>query len=378
MQILMVTQEFPPHVIGGVGYHAYHLADALVDAGHDVHVLTGTSERHTAEDSLPPVAGVTVSTLEYRRAIAPRLWFARRARRWLASWDRLGTFDLLHAHEYLDFSRLGFGGTTIQKVHFNLTEKPKYLSLDGAPWPVERAAFGLAGATIWRAERRLERRAVGTADAVIANSRLTRAICADRHSVPPADIDVVYNGVDGTQFAPADVPACGNGLLFVGGDSERKGFGRLLAAVRRLDAEDDVIPVTVAGEVAADRERLAATLPVEFVGRVDQARLLALYRDAAALIHPAVFEPFGNVVLEALACGTPVVVSDREHCGAAELVDDQVGLVIDPDDPRALGEAMRAVVEPDRFDAAACRAVAEEHPWDRVAERTVEIARSTP
>lgn len=377
MKILLVTQEFPPNVLGGVGYHAYHLAAALIDRGHAVHVLTGASAGHVADDSLSALAGVSVSTLEYRRRVAPRLWFARRARRWLASWDRLGEFDVIHAHEYLDFDRLDFGGTAIQKVHFNLTEKPRYLSLDGVPRPIEPAAFALARATIWRAERRLERRAIESADVTIANSRLTRSLCVERHGVDERAIEVVYNGVDIDQFAPTGSEASGE-LLFVGGDSIRKGFGVLLDALRELDPAGDV-SVTVVGAVdSVDTTTLASTLPVEFLGRVSQAELAALYRRSVALVHPARYEPFGNVVLEALACGSPVVVSDADHCGAAELLDADTGLVVDPSAREQLAEAMGAVAAaPDRFAPDACRALAERHTWDRVAERTVGIARAT-
>lgn len=374
MKILLVTQEFPPHVLGGVGYHAYHLAAALADRGHAVHVLTGASGDHVADDSLPARPDVAVSTIEYPRRVAPRLWFARRARRWLASWDRLEEFDVVHAHEYLDFDRLDFGGSTIQKVHFNLTEKPRYLSLEGVPGPVERGAFALARTTIWRAERRLERRAIESADVTIANSRLTRSLCLRRHPVEEDAIEVVYNGVDVDRFTPSET-AANDALLFVGGDSTRKGFDALLDAIRELGAGRDVT-ITVVGAVdSVDTTTLASTLPVEFLGRVSQGELAALYRNAAALVHPALYEPFGNVVLEAFACGTPVVVSNSDHCGAAELVDDETGIDVDPSAPAAVAAAMRtAARSPSRFSSQECRAVAETYTWDRVAERTIEIA----
>lgn len=376
MKILLVSQEFPPNVIGGVGYHAYHLAEALTDRGHAVHVLTGASAGHVADDSLSALPGVSVSTIEYRRRVAPRLWFARRARRWLASWDRLDEFDVVHAHEYLDFDRLEFGGTAIQKVHFNLTEKPRYLSLDGVPRPIERAAFAVGRATIWRAERRLERRAIESADVAIANSRLTRSLCLHRHGVDGRAIEVVYNGVDVDQFTPTATEA-NDPLLFVGGDSIRKGFGVLLDALRQLDPTSDVTVIVVGAVDRVDATTLASTLPVEFLGRVSQAELAALYQRSAALVHPALYEPFGNVVLEALACGTPVVVSDADHCGAAELLDDDTGLVVDPSDREQLAEAMGSVAAaPDQFSPDACRALAERHTWDRVAERTIAIART--
>lgn len=379
MKVLLVTQEFPPNVLGGVGYHAYHVAAALVDRGHDVHVLTGDSDGHAVDDSMPAIPGVTSSTLRYRRTLAPRLWFARRARRWLQSWSHLDEYDVVHAHEYLDFAGFEFGGTTVQKVHFNLTEKPRFLSLSGVPRPLRRVARAGARATIWRAERRLERRAIETADVTIANSRLTRSICRDRHGLDGPTIEVVHNGVDLERFSPPTGAPDADYLLFVGGDEERKGFPALREAVRRLESPP-ALPVKVVGSVASvDTDTLESTTPFEFLGRVSHGRLEALYRHAAALVHPALYEPFGNVVLEALACGTPAVVSDVGHCGAAELLDDATGIRVDPNDASALAEAMLAVVDAsDRFSATRCRALAERHSWDAVAERTMSLVAPPP
>lgn len=377
MRILLITQEFPPNVIGGVGYHAYHLAAALTDQGHTVHVLTGTSARHATDNSVKPLDGVSISTIEYRRQPTPRLWFARRARRWLNEWDRLSSFDAIHAHEYLDFDRLAFDGTTIQKIHFNLTEKPTYLTLDFGPDLLERAAFTLANTTIWRAERRLERRALASADVTIANSRLTRSICADRHAIEPVDIEVVYNGVDADQFSPPTDSTDRDALLFVGGDSERKGFSRLLDTIRRCNSSD-MPTVQVVGETdRVDTRQLEETLPIKFLGRVSQRQLRTLYQNATALVHPALYEPFGNVVLEALACGTPVVVADPNHCGAAELIDDATGIVVDPASTDQLVEAVQSVrASTGQFSPTACRALAARHTWSRVADRTVDAVQS--
>lgn len=377
MKILLVTQEFPPDVLGGVGYHAYHLADALVDQGHTVHVLTGESAGHRSDDSLPGLPEVTFTTLAYRRTFAPRLWFARRAHRWLRSWDRLSEYDLVHAHEYLDFDRFEFEGRTLQKVHFNLTEKPTYLSLPRVPWPVDRIACTLANATIWRAERRLERRALQTADCAVANSRLTRTICYDRHGLGDRNIDVVYNGVDVDRFGPSPAASDDDYLLYVGGDQERKGFSALMGAVRRLGSQAGFEIRIVGSTPSVDTQHLESELPVEFLGRVPRRRLPALYQHAAGLVHPAVYEPFGNVVLEALACGTPVVVSDPSRCGAAELIDGETGIVTDPENHDETAEAMRTVIHsPDRFPAEGCRSLAARHTWGHVADRTIDIARA--
>lgn len=375
MKVLLITQEFPPNVLGGVGYHAYNLANALTDRGHSVHVLTGESDGHVSDDSNPVIPGVSVSVIRYRRSVAPRLWFARKARHWLQSWDRLAEFDLVHAHEYVDFDGLSVDGVTIQKVHFNLTEKPRYTSLAGVPSPVESVAFALARSTIWKGEQRLERRAIRTADATIANSELTRGLCETRHSLGESDIHVVYNAVDTDRFTPGEGSTAGDYFLFVGGGQERKGFDGVIEAVRSLGPATDT-PLKIAGSIDPDEvAELESTAPVEFLGHVSQADLVALYRNAVGLVHPALYEPFGNVVLESLACGTPVVVSDAAHCGVTELIDDETGIVVDPEESADVARAMTALAtDRDRFSASRCRDLATRYTWDRVAERTIEIA----
>ena len=377
MQVLLITQEFPPNILGGVGYHAYQLASSLVEQGHEVHVLTGESDTHVRDESTTPLPAVEVSMISYRRSVAPRVWFARKAAQWLQSFDGLDEFDFIHAHEYIDFDAIPFDGPTLQKLHFNLSEKPVYLSQPAVPRPLDDLAFTVADATIWRAERRLERRAIRSADIVVANSELTKGLALERHDLETVHMSVIYNGVDVERFTPNEDEATTE-LLFVGGDQQRKGIDELIEAVRVLAPSTDV-HVTVAGTAKAlDTEELEANLPINFVGRVDHDELVTLYRRAGGLVHPALYEPFGNVILEALSCATPVVTSDPSRCGAAELLDEQVGVMVDPSDPIALAEAMHAVVEkPGCFDAARCRAIAEQYTWHRVAGETIDLVRST-
>ncbi len=376
MNVLLITQEFPPNVLGGVGYHAYHLADALVDAGHDVHVLTGESAQHSQDASPPPLSNVEVSTISYRRTVAPRLWFARKAISWLESSTELETIDLIHSHEYIDFDAIPFDGVTVQKVHYNLTEKPANLPRIGLPRPFDDLAFSVANATIWRAERRLERQAIRSADLTIANSELTKRTCLEHDGVELSDIRVIYNGVDAERFSPGDESDTTTKLLFVGGDQERKGIDTVLDALRGLAPSSDVT-LTVAGSIdALDTAELEATLPIDFVGQVGHDELVELYREATGLVHPAQYEPFGNVILEAWACGTPVVISTPSQCGAAELLEQGTGCSVDPEEPMAVAEAMHELVTtPDKFDPMACRRIGTRHTWDRVAAATITLAR---
>ncbi len=168
--------------------------------------------------------------------------------------------------------------------------------------------------------------------------------------------------------------------LFVGRcDEPRKGFGGLLAALRRLETETPgEFALTVAGPGAEAWQGGAAVvgLPVRFVGRSTDADLSAAYAAADVCVVPSLGgESFGLVALEALAHGVPVVAS-RIRGYAEWLEGAEVGLLVAPGDAAALAGALRSVAaEAARHVAWAQRAVAlaGSYEWDAIAERTVAV-----
>jgi phosphatidylinositol alpha-mannosyltransferase len=168
--------------------------------------------------------------------------------------------------------------------------------------------------------------------------------------------------------------------LFVGRcDEPRKGFGALLAALRRLETETPgEFALTVAGPGAEAWQGGAAVagLPVWFVGRLTDAELSAAYAAADVCVVPSLGgESFGLVALEALAHGVPVVASQIR--GYAEWLERaEVGLLVAPGDAAALAGALRSVAaEASRHASWAQRAVAlaGNYEWDAIAERTVAV-----
>jgi glycosyltransferase involved in cell wall biosynthesis len=198
-------------------------------------------------------------------------------------------------------------------------------------------------------------RAARNADAVIAVSQRTKADAVELYGIPPEKITVTPHGVD-PAFSPGDA-APGGYLLFVGAVQARKDP---LAAVRA--AREAGLPLVVAGpEKEPELARQLRAEGADLRGWVDKSELAELYRGASALVLPSRFEGFGLPVLEAMASGTPVVVSDdpalREVAGDAAAPSVAAALA-DRGRYRELGLAR-----------------AKQFSWEETARRTVEVYR---
>jgi glycosyltransferase involved in cell wall biosynthesis len=228
-------------------------------------------------------------------------------------------------------------------------------------------------------------RAVRIAKRVIAVSEAAAADLADRLRPAPGKLVVIPNGVD-ERFrpVPAPPPAPSGHLLFVGNPKPHKNLPRVLGAYARLVREratsGRALPaLVVAGgdrqdETAALRAlagRLGLAERVSFPGFVDEDDLAALYRGASMLLFPTLAEGFGLPIAEAMACGRPVVVSNRpvhrEIAGAA-------GEPVDPLDEVSIAHGVARLLDDPELAArrgAAGRRLAERFTWRRAAESTL-------
>jgi glycosyltransferase involved in cell wall biosynthesis len=225
-----------------------------------------------------------------------------------------------------------------------------------------------------RTYRRLAARAiVRWSDRVLVPTSTTRAdlvarlgLSADRVVVAPLGVDHRFWRA-GLDDAPA--PVAGRYLLYVGSDLAHKNLDRLLAAAA------EVLPsrgtrLVLAG-VAPTSPRLAGAPGwVETPGRVDNDRLIDLYRGAVGVVFPSLAEGFGLPILEAFAAGCPVLTSAGTAC--AEVAGD-AALLVDPADTSAIAEGMRRLLDDGgrrRDLVAAGRQRARSFTWARCAELT--------
>lgn len=344
-------------VPGGVQAHVRDLAAALIDLGHQVSVLTPADEDELAEP-LPPyvVSAGRAVPVPYNGSVA-RLAFgvlsATRVRRWL----REGRFDVLHVHEPAAPSLsllacFAARGPIVATFH---SSNPRSRALSAASGVLQPAMEKIGGRiAVSEAARRFLVEHLGGDAVLIPNGVATRSFTG-REPLP-------------------GWPGPGGALGFLGRvDEPRKGFDLLLEAFRTLGPARPGLRLLVAGPGEADEVR---SLPrdlrarVTLLGRVtdeDKARML---HSVDVYVAPNTGgESFGIILLEAMACGTPVLASGLE---AFERVLDHgaAGVRFPAGDSAALArEAAALLDDPARRSALAQAGLARArlYDWSRVA-----------
>ena len=207
-----------------------------------------------------------------------------------------------------------------------------------------------------------------------------------RHfSVDPAKVAVIHNGIDPERFRRTPRRDVLDRLgvkepyvLFVGRVTDQKGIFHLLEAARRLPGEIQVVLCASAPDTPEIESRLTRAVAgrpeIRWINQMlPVEELTQLYSHAAVFTCPSVYEPFGLINLEAMACEAPVVASAVG--GIREVVEDgATGLLVPPARPDDLAAALRRVLDdPARaraMGAAGRRRVEERFSWASVAERT--------
>jgi UDP-glucose:(heptosyl)LPS alpha-1,3-glucosyltransferase len=220
---------------------------------------------------------------------------------------------------------------------------------------------------------------------VIAPSEMVRGHCLKHFHLDPARVAAIHTGADLERFRPADDAtraklrekfAVGAKItgLFVAHNFRLKGLPSLLEAWRKLDPRRFHLLVAGRGSMPVT----TGLENVSFVGQQNDVK--ELYQTADFLVHPTFYDPFSRVVIEALACGLPVITT--RFNGAAEILcDGREGFIIDsPRQTDLLADRMSRFEDPirSRQFSAAARLLAERHPETAFLERTAELIEAEP
>jgi starch synthase len=372
VKVSLLTREYPPDVYGGAGVHVEYLARALSASGLvDLTVHCEGADRpgavaHRPWDALSDsVLRVFSEDLSMAQAVADA--------------------EVVHSHTWYanlagHLASLRYGIPHVATVH----------SLEPLrPWKAEQLGGGYALSS-WA-----ERVSLGSAAAVVAVSDGMRGDVLTAYPEIPADrVRVIRNGIDTVEYAPdpdtsvlakhgidPDRPY----VIFVGRITRQKGVPVLLRAAAALDPSAQLVLCAGAADTPALAEEvssLVAGLQATRSGVIwipemlPKPSVIQLLTHALMFVCPSVYEPLGIVNLEAMACSTAVVAS--RVGGIPEVVaDGETGLLVPPDDPAALAEAMNAVLrDPGRagaFGRAGRARAVEEFSWDAVAAQTAAL-----
>jgi glycosyltransferase involved in cell wall biosynthesis len=208
-------------------------------------------------------------------------------------------------------------------------------------------------------------RVLAAAQRVIAVSEFTRQELIELLRVPDEKIRVVPNAV-GDEFTNVGEAAEGDYVLAVGTLEPRKNLARLVEAVQRTKRELRVVGARGWGGVEVGGNG------VRWLGEVSDKQLARLYRGAACVAYPSLYEGFGIPVLEAMACGAPVVTTRGT---AMEEVADGAAVLVDARDPAEIAAGIERAAT-DRVELVA-RGLerASQFRWDAVAAATLQVYR---
>lgn len=359
MRIALVHRVFTR--AGGVEKNVVLLARGLAARGHEIHVFC-----HKAEIDAP--AGVTLRHVPVLRAgMALRyLSFARNAARALATerFDVVQGFDLTLKQDVL---RVGRG---LMKVYREVLA-PTRSAMDRLWRTIDPES---------RALQALERRMLrpGAWKRIVAISEGGKRELIAAYGIPADAIEVIPNGVDLAAYSPEKaaagraetrarlgIHAADRVVLFVGTGFRRKGLATLIDAMPEVPGARLVVVGRDGAMREYERQARGRDARVLFAG--EQRADAALYGAADVVVLPTRYEPFGNVVLEALACGIPAVVTAA--AGASDVYATELGerVVADATDSVALAAAIRAALA--KPQAAVCRGIAERYPEDACVAR---------
>jgi starch synthase len=315
MKALLFTREYPPYVYGGAGVHVEYLAGELAKLMHVEVRCFG--DQDTVNDGVRvkgyPYGKGTFAHVDAKLSGALDTFESN-----LATLSAQVDADLVHVHTW--YAHLG---GILAKILYGIPLVHTVHSLEPLrPWKREQLGCGYDMSS-W-----IERTALGMADAVIAVSQGTKNDILAHFDIDPAKITVIYNGINVDQYRPTTATSVlerhgvdpGKPIvLFVGRITRQKGIVHLVNAVNYINRDAQVVLCAAAPdtkEVLAEME--AAVRRVRQEGRTNliwiqemltKEEAIQLYSHAAVFCCPSIYEPFGIINLEAMACRTAVVAS---------------------------------------------------------------------
>jgi len=384
MRVLMLSWEYPPHIVGGLGRHVAELVPALIQQGIEVHLVT---PRWAGGEPKEESNGLTVHRVDPPSVSMPDFYTGAwqtniKLEEVSGSLCQDMGIDLIHSHDWLTgFSacalKRNFGLPLLSTIHATEQGRAQGHLVTDQQRAIHSVEWWLTYES-WR---------------VICCSQFMANEVSSYFKTPLDKIDVIPNGVKVDRFARWDgidlsrfrsmYALPGEKIVFsVGRIVQEKGLHLLVEAAPRVLAENPAAKFVIAGTgdlLDALRHRaweLGIGDKVLFTGFISDDDRDRLYKVAACAVFPSLYEPFGIVALEAMAAKVPVVVSVVG--GLQEVVKHaETGITVYPDNVESLAWGINhTLTRPDwatQRAENAYKVVSEEYNWQRIAQRTIQV-----
>lgn len=383
MKILHVLSSFPPaYAYGGPVESSYNLSKNLVDHGHEVSVFT--TDVYDADSRLTDYRdpefkdGIRVRRF---RNLSNRLAWSANISTAIGIWPALRTemndFDIVHLHEFRSFE------AAIASYEASRQDIPLVLQPRGS---VPRTSKGFQKATF---DRLMGKDIIENADRIIASSTVESSQYSKAFSVIQSKpLSQVPNGIDGSEYR--SLPENGQFrteygisddsdlILYLGRIHERKGIDTLIRAFAEMDSTHNRHLVIVGPDdgYLNSLQQLQNELGCDnvlFPGPKYGRAKLAAYVDADVFVLPSKnkYESFGNVVIEAMACGTPAITTNV--CGVSEWLEHECCFTVNPDQESIQKGIETSLQQTSQSSTLIQKYVRENFTWDAVAEDTEEV-----
>ncbi len=397
MNILILTNEYPPHVYGGAGVHVNYLTRELkkLISSQDYLQVLCFGDQQIKENNFQ-VQGIdgqlpyTSEDPKHNKVLNPlykNLIMSSLPRK----------VDLVHCHTW--YTHLA--GCLIKNLFQARLVLTTHSLEPHRPWKADQLGTGYQVST-W-----LEGTAYKNADGIIAVSESMSQNVQDLYSVSPEKIRVIHNGIDLQEYQPVHktevleefgIDPQKPYVFFVGRITAQKGIIHLVKAISYLPEGSQVVLCAASSDTREILDNMCSL--ISWLREQDKQKIIwidhpipeekkvALYAQAAVFVCPSVYEPFGIINLEAMSCGTPVIAS--KIGGIPEIVvPEETGLLVplertssenpEPKDPQKFSSDLaqsinRLLADPELRQTMGQKSrqrVKEKFSWSAIAEKTL-------